>query len=441
MKKLYLNNTFFILLGVLIILYVFSFFYPALLNISNGFLVLFLGIIGVDIFLLYRQTLGLKARRIVPEKLSNGDDNQIKFHLKNRYPFRISVKVIDEVPKQFQLRHFEIHKHIAPMDEVHFQFALTPKERGEYIFGALNVFVSSPLNLIAKRYKFQEDVMLPSYPSFIHLQKYELLALQNEVLFGGIKKIRKIGHTMEFEQIKEYVRGDDIRTINWKATGKSNQLMVNQYQEERAQRIYMVIDKGRVMKMPFNGLSLLDYAINASMALSYIVLKKQDRAGVMTFSKKVENIVAAEAKSSQMKRIADALYNVQTNFFESDFNRLYVDLRNHIKQRSLLLLFTNFETQDALKRQLKYLRGLAKQHLVVVIFFENAEIKKLLDYKNASNIEDIYDEIIAEKFEYEKKLIRQELSKYGIHSIYTLPENLNISVINKYLEIKARGLI
>lgn len=212
--------------------------------------------------------------------------------------------------------------------------------------------------------------MLPSYPSFIHLRKYELMALQNEFLLGGIKKIRKLGHTMEFEQIKEYVPGDDVRTINWKATSKANRLMVNQFQDEKAQRIFMLIDKGRTMKMPFNGLSLLDYSINATMALSHIILKKGDRAGMMTFSKKTENRVAADNKSGQLKKISEALYNVKTDFFESDFNRLYQDVKFSLNQRSLVLLFTNFETLDGLNRQLKYLRGIAKNHLLVVVFLK-----------------------------------------------------------------------
>ena len=282
--------------------------------------------------------------------------------------------------------------------------------------------------------------MVPSYPSFIHLRKYELMAMQNEFLLGGIKKIRKIGHTMEFEQIREYVTGDDIRSINWKATGKRNQLMVNQFQDEKAQRVFMLIDKGRTMQMPFNGLSLLDYSINAAMALSHIILKKSDRAGMMTFSKKTENKVVAENKSGQLRKISEALYNVKTNFYETDFSRLYQDLKFSITQRSLLLLFTNFETLDAVNRQMKYLRGIAKNHVLVVVFFKNSELQQLM-HNNPENMQEIYDEIIAEKFEFEKKLIIQELRKYGIYSIYTTPENLNIEVINKYLEIKARGIL
>lgn len=408
--------------------------------LGHGLLFLIFLTVFVDYLLIFRQKDAILAQRILPEKLSNGDENAVKIDIKNNYSFKINVKVIDEIPFQFQKRDFLIRKEIQSRKNTLFQYFLEPKERGEYNFGALNVYASSPIGFISKRYIFQKDTSLASYPSFVHLRKYELMALQNEFLLGGIKKIRKLGHTMEFEQIKEYVPGDDVRTINWKATSKTNRLMVNQFQDEKSQRIFMLIDKGRTMKMPFNGLSLLDYSINATMALSHIILKKGDRAGMMTFSKKAENKVAAENKSGQLRKISEALYNIKTDFFESDFNRLYQDLKYSINQRSLVLLFTNFETLDGLNRQMKYLRGIAKNHLLVVVFFKNTEIQKLI-HTDPESMQGIYDEIIAEKFEFEKKLIIQELRKYGIYSVYTLPENLNVDVINKYLEIKARGIL
>ncbi len=440
MKNLYINTRFFFALIAVGILYVFAFFFPFVMMIAHGILLLCFLAAMVDGLLVFNQKNGISAQRILPEKLSNGDENPINIDIKNNYGFKIHVNIIDEIPFQFQKRDFLIEKQIGPGKNTFFQYILEPKERGEYNFGSLNVYVSSPLGLVSKRFSFQKDATLATYPSFIHLRKYELMALQSEFLLGGIKRIRKLGHTMEFEQIKDYVPGDDIRTINWKATSKMNRLMVNQFQDEKSQRIFMLIDKGRTMKMPFNGLSLLDYSINATMALSHIILKKGDRAGMMTFSKKTENKVAAENKSGQLRKISEALYNIKTDFFESDFNRLYQDVKYSLNQRSLLLLFTNFETLDGLNRQLKYLRGIAKNHLLVVVFFKNAELQTLI-HKNPESTQEIYDEIIAEKFEFEKKLIIQELRKYGIYTVYTLPENLNVDVINKYLEIKARGIL
>ena len=256
----------------------------------------------------------------------------------------------------------------------------------------------------------------------------------------GLKKIRRIGHTLEFEQIKDYVSGDDVRNINWKATAKKNDLMVNQYQDEKSQPVYSVIDTGRVMKMPFNQLSLLDYAINATLVISNIVLKKQDKAGMFTFSRKVENQIVAKQRRSQMNLILETLYNINTDFAESDFSRLYVDIKRRIKSRSLLLLYTNFETLDALHRQLPYLQAIAKTHLLVVIFFENTELAAMAK-EPAETTRAIFQKTIAEKFIYEKKLIANELKKYGIQAILTAPENLTINTINKYLEIKARGLL
>ena len=440
MKNLFIRNRFFIALFVAAVLYIFSFFFAALLPVAHLFLAIVFLVLITDILMLFGTKKGITATRILPEKLSNGDENQVSIEATNDYFYPVHAEIIDELPFQFQIRDFSEHRHIKSRQKTSMEYILQPKERGDYQFGNLNFIVHSPIGFAARRYTFQHGATLPAYPSFVHLRKYELMALQNEFLMGGIKKIRRLGHTMEFEQIKEYVQGDDMRTINWRATSKQNKLMVNQYQDEKSQRIYMLIDKGRTMQMPFNGLSLLDYSVNATMALSHIILKKGDRAGMMTFSRKAENKLPAENKSAQLRKISEVLYNIDTDFAESDFGRLYQDVKYMVGQRSLLLLFTIFETLDAVNRQMKYLRGIAKNHLLVVVFFKNAELQKII-HSNPESMQEVYDEIIAEKFEFEKMLIIQELRKYGIFTIYTLPENLNIEVINKYLEIKSRGIL
>lgn len=424
----------------IIVCFVTAQFIPSLYKACWLLLYITLGFIVVDFLLLFASNQRFTTHRKTPEKFSNGDENPVVIEMESGYSFPVSIKVIDEIPQQFQVRNFEIKRKVPAGTKDSFEYFLRPVERGEYYFGSLNVYVSSPLHLVCRRFIFDNGAMVPAYPSFIQLKKYDLMAFSNKLFQYGLKKIRRIGHTMEFEQIKDYVSGDDLRTINWKATAKKNQLMVNQFQDERSQNVYMVIDKGRVMKMPFNGLSLLDYAINSTLVLSNIILKKQDKAGMFTFSKKVENRVAAERRSSQMQRILETLYNVKTNFFESDFGRLYGDIKKNVNQRSLILLYTNFETVDSLKRQLPYLKGIAHNHLLVVVFFENSELDQLINSR-VKNVQEVYDQVIAEKLAFEKRLIVNELKKYGIHSVLTKPENLTIESINKYLEIKARGIL
>ncbi len=439
MKKLYLEKRFFYAFASIIILFIIGFMLPSFFSIAKMALLALALALFIDILIVFANKKAVKAVRLLPEKLSNGDENPIEINIKNYYPFKITTQIIDEIPFQFQKRDFKILESLKSNTEKTIQYTLRPTERGEYNFGRLLVYVQSPLQLISKRFDFDDKQMLPTYPSFIQLRKFDLMAMayRNEY---GIKKVRRIGHTMEFEQIKEYVLGVDIRTINWKATAKRNQLMVNQFQDEKAQPIYSIIDKGRVMKMPFNGLSLLDYAINSTLVISNITLKKGDKAGMLTFSKNIENRVVAERRTSQMHLILESLYNVKTDFKESDFGILYSDIKRNIKHRSLLFLYTNFETLDGLDRQLAYLQSIAKNHVLVVIFFENTELDALVK-KKVSDVKEIYHQTIAEKFIYEKRLIVKELKRRGVYSILTKPENLTVDVINKYLEFKSRGVI
>jgi len=438
MKHLFLLQRVYYGFGTLIVLFILAFVFPTLYLITWGIAGLGLLVLLTDISVLFLGKNKITAQRKLPEKLSNGDENNIQILLKNNYSFGIHCELIDEIPFQFQKRDFTLQQQLQPNQEISLTYSLYPKTRGEYHFGKLHVYVSSPLRLVAKRSIFSANQTLACYPSFIQMRKYDLIAFAKNKYAFGLKKLRKIGNTTEFEQIKEYVSGDDIRTINWKATAKKSNLMVNQFLDENTETVYAIIDKGRLMQMPFEEMSLLDYAINSTLAISNVVLKKNDRVGMLTFSKNVENRISASNKRSHLQKIIANLYNIDTNFSESDFGYLYSAVKQSITHRSLLLLYTNFESLSSLKRQLPYLRALAKIHVVVVIFFENTELKELTE-KKAKNTDEIIDKIIAEKFNFEKRLIASELTKYGIQSILTTPQNLSIETINMYLKIKAKG--
>lgn len=383
---------------------------------------------------------GLNGERILPEKFSNSDNNPVSIILTNNYPFKIYVGIIDEIPVQFQKRDFFRSIPIVGNNKNTFLYELRPVERGEYIFGNLNCYVSSAIGLIQKRHTFSKEQLVKVYPSFIQMKKFDFLAIDNRLSHFGLKKIRRIGHTMEFEQIKEYVAGDDVRTVNWKATGKHARLMVNQYQDEKMQPVYSIIDTSRVMKMPFNGLKLLDYALNSALAFSNIALKKNDKVGLVDFSNKPGNFLPAQAKKTYLNNILEALYNIDTKFLDADYGVLQALVKRKITHRSLLMLYTNFEHISALHRQLPYLQAIAKKHVLVVIFFENTELKALSN-SEAKNLSEIVDQTIAQQFEFDKKLMVRELQQRGIQTILTTPEDLTVNTINKYLEIKARGLL
>lgn len=439
LKSLYLHQRFFVVVFTLAAGFLFSYWFQWLYPVLWITTVVFFLITLADIFALFKSS-GITAERILPEKFSNSDENPVEVLLWNNYSFKTRIEVIDEIPIQFQKRDFSHLLRIRARSSSAFSYSLRPVERGEYHFGNLNVFASTPLQLLRRRKKFGKEQMVKVYPSFIQMKKYDFMAIDRKISQPGLKKIRKIGHTMEFEQIKDYVLGDDVRSINWKATAKQGDLMVNQYQDERSQPVYSVIDTGRTMKMPFNGLKLLDYAINSSLAFTNIALKKKDKAGLVTFSNKMEKMLPASSKKAHLNLILESLYNINTRFRDSDFGLLYTHVNRRLPQRSLLLLYTNFEHLSALHRQMPYLLAIAKKHLVVVIFFENTELEDLISAK-AEKASEIFDQTIAEQFSYDKRLMAKELQKYGIQTILTRPEDLTVNTINKYLEIKKRGIL
>lgn len=439
-KSLFLSRRFFIALAICVITLFMCYPFPALILVAIIEIITFIILIAIDILSVYRIKNGIQAYRICPERLSNGDQNKLSLHIRSNYTYTCSVTVIEEVPFQFQQNDTIYKFNLSPNEEYEQKYNLRPTQRGVYSFGYINIFVDGVLRLITRRYICGNAQQVAVYPAFIEMHKYELLAASNRLTDYGVKRIRRVGNASEFDQIKHYVYGDDPRTINYKATARTSQLMVNTYEEEKSQPIYCLIDKGRSMKMPFNGMTLLDYAINSSLMVINTALHKGDKVGLITFSKIIDDIIPADKSRKQRNIILEALYAQKTDFKEPNYERLCIYVRRKLNQRSLIILYTNFETLNATRRQLRYLKTLAKNHLVLVAFFENTEFEKILD-SSIDNAEDAFRKGTAEKMSNDKRLIVKELNRNGIHTILSKPEELTINSINKYLEFKARGIL
>jgi uncharacterized protein (DUF58 family) len=348
--------------------------------------------------------------------------------------------VFDEVPYQLQWRNFNIRLNLGMGERKSYAYQIRPTERGKFLFGKVNIFCSSFLGFVQRRITAGQQFECACYPSVLQMRRYELKLTNKVTLNEGIKKIRRLGHNNEFEQIKPYVKGDDYRGINWKATSRKHELMVNQYQDEKSQQVYCIIDKSRVMRMAFGGLSLLDHSINSALVISNTALIKYDRAGVLTFGDKIGSHIQAERTPGQLKKILELLYRQKTKFLEANYELLHYSVQKHVRGRSLLFLYSNFESQYSLQRAMPVLRKISQRHLLVVIFFHNTEFDSIMQ-SQAGNLKEVYLKTITEKFSEEKKRMVFELRQYGIQTILTTPQNLSIDTINKYLELKSRGMI
>lgn len=440
LKNILLGSNLYKLFSINIIAFILAFSFPWLFLFAKIFLAISIALTLTDLVLLFATNIQFEAERVLPKIMSLGHENLVRIEITANSPIKLNVQLIDELPEQLQKRDFKLIIQFSSAEFKSLQYYIRPLSRGVYIFGDMQLVTMSTLKLMARKFTITAQKEIAVYPSVAEMKYFELKTFSEISTLQGIRKLRRIGHSYEFEQIKEYVYGDEYRNVNWKATSRKGKLMVNQFQEEKSQQIYCLIDTCRVMQLPFNGLSLLDYSINSSLVILNIALKKEDKVGLITLDSKQATVLNAEKNRSQIRKVLEKLYQVKDQDLESNYEILYSTVRKKISQRSLLFFFTNFESQYALERVLPILRKLNILHLLVVVFFENEEVSNLSS-GNAANLEDIYIQTMAQKFVSTKYQLAQTLKVHGIQVIYTKPKDLSMNTINKYLELKARGLI
>ncbi len=439
-KHLYSRPLFFRSLTAFAVLFAVSFgvsflFYPAI-----GLFILWILTVLYEILVLNFSGKQITIQRQTPRILELGEQNKILIKIKNDNKYTLKLSVIDELPYQLQIRDFEKSINIAALETGEIDYTIKPYSRGVYAFGDINIFIAGPIGYFEYKKTEKAQKQLPVYPSVSAMKDLELKAFSNNVTQNGLKKIRSVGHNYEFDHIKNYVIGDDIRSINWKATARKNSLMVNHYSDEKSQQVYSLIDVGRLMHMPFDGLTLVEHAVNCTLAISKVVLNKQDKPGFLAYNNKIQSFLKAESGISQLRKIMDKLYALNSTPQEPDYELLYHFVKENIKTRSLLFIYTNIDSKHGLDRILPVLRKLNKQHLVVVILFENTFISDNI-YKEINTTDDLYTGTLAEKFHLDKMALCAQLRSHSIQTFLTKPENLPITTLNKYMEMKAMGRI
>lgn len=417
-----------------------SYWFAPIFYLGMGMLVLLVGVLIYEYVVLRKAVDKVGIDRAVADSLSLHHRHEVKYTLYNESDRNMDFTVIDELPAQLQERKFTHSTGLDAGGTTEYTYAFIPLSRGAYLFDKIHVFCTLPrFSLVQMRKSIEKPAEVRVLPSVYLMKKYAMEVFSKTSHNMGIRKIRRVGESDEFEHLKQYQQGDNIKNINWQATSRMRQLMVNSFQETRSQNIYLMIDKGRTMEMPSDGLSLLDHSINSALVLSNIVLRKYDKVGLLTFSDTVDTFLKASDQKQQLDRVNTFLYNEATSFKEAGYENLYFRVRRQIKNRSIIILYTNFETSTDFERNKSYIELLSKRHLLVVVMFENEEMSRYVEGE-AQDVDQIYRHTIATSLVYEKQKIHRQIKALGISCILTKPSELNIATINKYLEIKAKSL-
>lgn len=440
MLKLYPTYRFFIALLILCCIAFFIELYANLFTVLILAAAGFVALVAIELLMLYSTAAPFNVNRRLRSNLSLGDEEFIEHTVRNNFSFKVRILLRDNLPNTLQMRNFEINAGLQGGQKKIFTTSIKPTVRGEYHFDFIDVFASVGFGFVQRRIDYNLSFIAKVMPSVIQLKKYSIANIKNSVLFYGVKKVRKIGHSYDFDHIKNYTMGDDIRSINWKATSRRKELMVNHYEDEKSQAVYCILDKSRSMNMPFNGLSLLDYSVNSTLIIANAALQHQDKAGLITFSDVLGNVMPAANSKAQLGLIYETLYNQKHRTTDANYPLLYYSLSKLTGKRSLFFLFTNFESMHSLDRQIGVISRIAKHHVLVVIVFKNTEIETKYRTRIKGKAA-IYEQAVAEKYITEKQKIVKKIRGYGIRCIYTSPEDLNVNTLNAYIQIKASGII
>ena len=398
---------------------------------------LMLAVYAVDYFLTPSSEV-LRIDRLEEDKLYFKTTNRLEFNVKNTWGKPLNITLKDERGDfHFNLSEEDMSGAVAAGGERAFSYTVTPLKRGACIFPAIYVRYDGLLGLCRKYFTVNAPKEYKVYPNLKDLSKYRLVISKHRLLTSGQKRIPKRGMGFEFESLRDYVAGDDYRKINWGATARAAKLIVNQYEAEKNQPVYILLDTGRAMSYSIRGYKKLDYAINAALILSDIVGQKGDNSGLMVFNTEVAALKKPGKGESHRNELMEALYHVEDTNMASDYAGAFLHLLSVQKRRSIVFIFTDFETEEEARELMEAAPILSRTHVPVVVLCVNESLEKIAG-QNPKDLRGVFNEAMAHSLIDERKGLVRALNMRGVICLMTYAENFAIDTVNQYLSLKER---
>ena len=380
----------------------------------------------------------VSAYRQIDTKLYFKAQNHVEVKIKNNWTRTLKIEIKDDLPDwHFEVISQNMKKEVPAGEDLIFSYDVIPKKRGAYIFNNIYIRYDGLLGLCKKYVTLNIPEEFKVYPNLKDLGKYRLIMQKHRLLTHGQKRIPLRGNGSEFESLRDYVDGDDYRKINWMATARMNKLIVNQYEAEKNQPVYVLLDTGRSMSYSIKGYKKLDYSINAALILSDIVNQKGDNSGLLVFNADIAQLVPPGKGEAHRNTLMEALYHVEDSNMVSDYHGAFFHLLNVQKRRSIVFIFTDFETTEEARELLEAVPIISRRHVPVVVLTVNESLENITK-SSGNTVQSTYNEAMAEGLLAERKDIIRSLNQRGVICLETYAENFAIDSVNQYLSMKER---
>ena len=378
----------------------------------------------------------LTVTREAEEKLSLNGTHIVTLYVKNNSKKRLAVEVRDDIPEFFESSPVSGEAVVSPGFRRAFVYTLKPLKRGEFTFPCINYRYRGIYGFILRYGKNKTPVTYRVYPNMQDISRYNLAALSKNIFVSGVKKIRTSSGEGEFDSLRPYREGDSFKSINWNATARLSELIVNTYVPERNQYIYVLIDSSRVMNGTYNNIKMLDYSINAAFLLADYCIKGGDNIGMLAFDSEVRRTLKAGKGNAQFSLLADKLYNVEENENSADYSLAFKTFAEMQHRRALVFVFTELFNCEEAERLAGAVREHLSGHLVCAITTINPKINAA-----AKESEDPYLKASAVKFINDRKAAAAIMAGAGIRNVETEPDRLSLAAVSEYLNVKRQGLL
>jgi uncharacterized protein (DUF58 family) len=391
-----------------------------------------------DLLITLRQP-KLSARRELPDPIYQNQETEVRVVVCNPASHPVQLLLKDEPPFIVTARNYQAEIVVPACGEAFFTYTMIVPRRGSFIFGDLNVRITGKLQLFSHQVKLSLKQKLRVYPNLAKLTTSSFSRLVGSDA-AGLHRLKQLGAGGELAQLREYNSGDDYRKINWKVAAHRGKPVVNEYEPEKDQNVFLLFDTGRLLFDQVNDhASRLDYILDSAILLAFNIQEYGDMVGALSFNCKVEDFVPVGKGNRHLQMLINQLFDVQAVMVESDYRGAFNFWQNEVNKRSLIFIYTDLLDGESSKDLINYLKILSRHHLVVCVLSRQSSLDRLAEAPIIDEKSAFLKGTVLELLQ-ERAMLINSLTGVGIKVLEVNPANINQSVIEHYIYLKNHGL-
>ena len=391
----------------------------------------------------FRQAAGtttLRVERRVGPRLAVGERERVVIRARNDGLRPVRVTLRDEPPPSFRAEGRQLLLRLPARGSAEGEYWVSPPGRGAYAFAGFTARVAGPLGLAERQWRVALATAVRVYPNFRLAARMELLGRRAHLLRTGLHALRRRGEGRTFESLREYVQGDEFRHIDWKATARRQRPMVREYEVERHQNVFLMVDAGRMMTAQLGETTKLDAAVNAALLMAHAAVGQGDKVGLLVFADAIQAYLPPRGGTRQIQLILEALCGVRASLVEPDYGLAFRYLAARRIQRALVPVFTDLVDARASARLLRHVAALVPRHLPMLVAIADPALEEYAEAR-PSGVSTVYRQAVARDLLAERAEALRGITARGGLALDVPPDRLNLAVVNRYLDVKRRGML